>query len=196
MEAVYRAFAAPAPPAIEGCPCCVSTRGTDILLTTPLREITGRQLSRYVSGAFLTVGGETDFRYLLPRILDLSANDSEDAHDPEIVLGKLALANWRSWSAEEGRAIEELIDAWFEAALERDMLEAGHGWIGWEAESVLCGAARAGLPLARWLARLLEPRAEPMLADLKQRFPSELSEFWKDAPTGFRELSKILAEDR
>lgn len=192
LEVVYREFAAPAPPKIEGCPCCISTRGVDVLLTTPLRELTGQELWRYVSGAFLTVGGERDFRYLLPRILDISVNDSGDALDPEIVLGKLPLANWRSWSPSEQRAVEEFVDAWFELALASDLAGAEDGWINVEAESVLCGLARAGLPLAPWLARLREPSAAPVLADLTQRFPRQLSAFWDDAPAGLRELSTIL----
>ncbi|MDQ8756484.1 hypothetical protein RCO27_09600 [Sphingosinicella sp. LHD-64] len=162
------------------------------MLTTPLRELTGQQLWRYVSGAFLTVGGELDFRYLLPRILDISVSDPTNANDPEIVLGKLRLANWRSWSAAEQGVIEEFLDAWFEWALARDLAEVDDGWIGTEAESVLCGAARAGLPLARWLVRLHAPQASPVLADLKARFPGQLSAFWEGTPEGFRDLSTIL----
>lgn len=196
LEAVYRTFALPTPDLIEGCPCCISTRGIDVLLTTPLRELTGQELGRYVSGAFLTVGGERDFRYLLPRILDISVSDPANATDPEIVLGKLGLANWQSWSAGEQEVIEQFLDAWFERALARDLAEADDDWIGTEAESVLCGAARAGLPLARWLARLLDPLAGPVLADLKDRFPGQLSAFWEDAPEGFMELSTILSQGR
>ena len=84
--------------------------------------------------------------------------------------------------------------SWFELALARDLAEAEDGWIGAEAESLLCGAARAKLPLAPWLARLREPAVAPVLADLTERFPGRLSAFWNDAPAGFRELSMILAE--
>ena len=194
LEAVYRAFADPPPSQIEGCPCCISTRGVDVLLTKTLRELTGKELWRYVSGAFLTIGGEQDFRYLLPRILDISVNDPGNANDPEIVLGKLSLANWRSWAGQEQLAVEEFVDAWFEWALARDSAQIDEGWIGNEGESVLCGAARAGFPLERWLIRLCEPTASLVLADLKERFPNQLSPFWENAPTGFRALSTILAQ--
>jgi hypothetical protein len=196
LNALYREFAAPPPVVIEGCPCCIATRGVDVLLTTPLRELTGQALWRYVSGVFYTVGGEHDFRYLLPRILDISVNDPGNANNPEVVLGKLALAHWASWSLGERRAIEEFVDAWFELALVRDMAEARDGWIGTEAESVLCGAARAGFPLTRWVIRLQDPAAGPVLTDLKARYPDELSPFWEDEPAGFRELSIILAQGR
>ncbi|MES2058071.1 MAG: hypothetical protein V4564_19195 [Pseudomonadota bacterium] len=194
LEAIYREFAHPTPSAIEGCPCCISTRGVDVLLTTPLRELSGQALWRYVSGAFYTVGGESDFRYLLPRILEVSIDDPGNANHPEIVLGKLRLANWDSWPIHERQAIEWFVDAWFELALSQDLAGADDDWVGESAESVLCGAARADLPLSHWLLRLLDPVAAPVLENLKERFPGQLSAFWEDAPTGFRELSAVLAE--
>ena len=119
-----------------------------------------------------------------------------NSNDPEIVIGKLALANWRSWPANQQRVIEEFLDVWFEAALARNLSEADEGWIGAEAESVLCGAARAGLPLQSWLIRLQDPIAGPVLADLKERFPAQLSAFWEDAPNGLTALSTVLSEER
>lgn len=192
IETVYRRFAAPAPRAIEGCPCCISKRGVDVLLATPLRELTGQALWSYVSGVFYTVGSERDFRYFLPRILDVAINDPGASEGNEVALGKIGLAGWQSWRADERAAIEDLVDVWIERALARDLAEAAQGWVGWETELVLCGAARAGLPLARRLARLQEPDAAPLVEDLKQRFPRHLSAFWKDAPAGLEELSAIL----
>lgn len=194
LNAIYRMFASPTPDAIEGCPCCISTRGVDVLLTTPLRELSGQQLWRYVSGAFLTVGGECDFRYLLPRILDVSVNDPGNANDSEIVIGKLALANWRQWPAAEQKVVEQFLDAWFECALADDLASAAEGWIGTDAESVLCGMARAGLPLDRRLLRLQDELAAPVLADLTKRYPGDLSPFWETTPAGFSEFSTILAQ--
>jgi len=194
LDVVYREFTAPTPQGIEGCPCCSETRGVDVLLTTPLRELTGEQLGRYVSGLFYTIGSERDFRYFLPRIFDISINDPEHANNPEIVLEKLRLGNWRSWSVAERRSVEALVDAWFELALAQDLTGADEWWIGDEAESVLCGAARAGFPLAPWLARLQEPFASPVLADLERRFPKKLSAFWDNASVGWGELSLMLAE--
>ncbi|MDB5705535.1 MAG: hypothetical protein JWN66_2651 [Sphingomonas bacterium] len=196
LETVYSTFDLPPPSVIEGCPCCISTRGTDVLLTTPLRQISGHALWRYVSGVFLTIGDKQDFRYLLPRILDVSVYDAGNANDPEIVLGKLPLAGWRSWAPNEQHAVEQFVDAWFEQALASDLTEADDGWIGTDAESVLCGAARAGMPLERWLMRLSEPSAAPVLAEMRERFPSEMSAFWEYVPSGLQELSTILGQGR
>jgi hypothetical protein len=196
LNAVYRTFEMPPPAVIEGCPCCIDTRGTDVLLTTPLRQISGQALWRYVSGAFLTIGEKRDFQYLLPRILDVSVFDPANANNPEIVLGKLSLANWRSWASDEQLVIEEFIFAWFEQALASDIAEADESWIARDAESILCGAARAELPLERLLLRLAEPDAIPMLADLQERFPCKPSGFWEDAPTAFHKVRMLLDQPR
>jgi hypothetical protein len=145
-------------------------------------------------GAFLTVGGELDFRYLLPRILDISISDPGNANDPEIVLGKLRLAEWRLWPAIEQEIIETFVDAWFELALTGDLEAADDGWSDTETESVLCGAARAGLPITPWLLRLHDPVAAPVLSDLKDRYPTQLSAFWQDTPEGLAELSTIFSQ--
>lgn len=192
VNAVYRTFNRPRPSTIQGCPCCIDTRNTDVLLTTPLRQISGQALWRYVSGAFLTVGDEADFRYLMPRIFEVSVFDPANANDPEIVLGKLTLANWRSWAADEQAVVEAFIYAWFEQALAGDLVNADEGWIAGDAESVLCGAARAGLPLARLLSRLAEPEALPVVAEIRQGFPRKPSGFWEDAPTAFHEVRAFL----
>jgi hypothetical protein len=194
LEACYLTFAAPPPPTVKGCPCCISNRGVDVLLTTPLRELTGQQLWQYVSGAFLTIGGVEDFRYFLPRIFDISVHDPANANHPEIVIGKLQLSRWRKWPETEQRAIEEFLVAWFEWALANDLAEIEEGWLSTETESVLCGAARTGILLRSWLARLEEPLALPVLSDLKKRFPDELSAFWEDAPSGLAELSAFLIQ--
>jgi len=194
IETVYRVFQTTPPKAIEGCPCCLPGRRTDVLLATPLRDIGGQALWSYVSGAYLTVGDDQDFRYFLPRILEVSVVDPANANSPEIVLGKLKLASWRSWRPAEQRAIEDFVDAWFDHAVANDVAEAERAWLPVEAESVLCGAARAEMPLEPWLIRLHEPRAAAVLADLRRRYPGELSGFWDRDSPAFREFSAILSQ--
>lgn len=195
MEAVYRVFAGPAPAIIEGCPCCIETRGVDVLLTTPLRALSGGQLWRYVSGVFYTVGSERDFRYFLPRILEISVQDASEAHYPQVVLGKLRLANWQSWPRHERAAIEALVDAWFERDLMLDLTETLEFWpVANTVEAMLCATARADLPLEGLLARLQDPAMAPVLAQLKADFPKRPENFWADAPDGFAQVATMLGD--
>lgn len=192
LEAVYRTFEMRPPAAIHGCPCCIATRGTDVLLTTPLRQITGQALWQYVSGALLTVGDLHDFRYLLPRILDVSVNDPGNAHYPEVVLGKLSLAYWRTWAADEQRAVEEFIDAWLERAFKTDLASGADDWINDAAEHVLYGAARADISPDRWFGRLAEPDVAPVASNMKAHFPSEPTGFWEEVPAAFHKVRWFL----
>ena len=98
---------------------------------------------RYITGAYLTVGGDRDFRYLMPRIFELAAVGPFGVPDTEIVLGKLARARWETWKAAEKEAVLGFIDAWFSCSLEQDLMQADEGWIGYQTESLLCGMAYA-----------------------------------------------------
>ena len=194
IENLYRGFSAQTPPVIQGCPCCINTRNVDVLLSTPLRELSGDQLWRYITGAYLTVGGDRDFRYLLPRIFELAALSSFEVPDTEIVLGKLAHARWENWQGNEKEAVISYIAKWFAVSLEQDLLQSEEGWIDGQTDSLLCGIARAGLPIDKWLTRLTEPDHAPILADLRKRRPQDFSPFWEEVPDSFAKLMTFLAD--
>jgi len=196
IEALYATFNAPPPPVIEGCPCCIEKRGVDVLLTTPLRKLTPDQLWGYVSGAFLTVGDQRDYRYLLPRIFELSADRGGVPGDIEVIIGKLKRAQWRSWPDHQQEVITEVLDAWFTSAVIAGAAypEDDYGWIyaGEECDAILCGAAYADIPMAKWLALLEAPEASSVLKALIECGRKNLSPFWKDVPEQFAEYSEFL----
>ena len=164
------------------------------MLSTPLRQITGLEIWRYVTGVFLTIGNESDFRYFLPRILEISTSDRGAAVNPEIVIGKLGRAGWKQWPAHEQEVLQIYLDALFEMALSLDLDDAaeGYGIISCEAEAVMCGAAIAGVSLDRWLARLQMPDAAPVLKHLRSSFPRKPTGFWEDAPDGHAQVCRLL----
>ncbi len=196
IEQLYATFAGPVPREIEGCPCCLDTRNGDLLLTTPLRAIDGMKIWRYVSGVFLTVGGVTDFPYLLPRILDIALNDPSESNSIEIVLGKLRLAGWDAWPKSERAAIIAVIDALFDAAVASGTADPDDPWLmSSEAAAVLCGAARADLDPRRWLDKLLVPAAAPVLRDLRENFGPAPGPFWDGGLKGHAIVVRWLAEE-
>lgn len=76
IENLYVAFSnVPIPSQIDGCPCCLGDIDKDKLLSTPLREISADDISKYASSAFLTVGTVSDYLYFIPRIIELSIRD-------------------------------------------------------------------------------------------------------------------------
>src|SRR5262249_9287001 len=109
LEALYQAFAAPPPARIEGCPCCLDRKDVKTLHIKPLREQSDKDLASYAASVFLTVGDVADFRYFLPRLLELSATVGGWWPSPEVAIGKLKLAGWRSWREAEQGAIEAFL---------------------------------------------------------------------------------------
>ncbi|WP_168605890.1 hypothetical protein [Novosphingobium sp. SG707] len=195
LEELYRTFEAATPLMIEGCPCCVDGREIDVLLSKPLRQISCQELMHYIGGVFHTVGDELDFRYFLPRILEISIAADNNTPRAEIVIGKLRLAGWQNWPFHERQAVINCLDLWFEQALTWDKAEADedYGLSSYRTEAILCGAALADLPLDRWLARLKQPDVRFVMQDLREQFPNKPNGFWRNALGGFVEVSKGLA---
>ncbi|HWU00763.1 MAG TPA: hypothetical protein VN229_24205 [Terriglobales bacterium] len=150
LQNVYDVFsAAPKPDLIGGCPCCITESEACGLLAAPLRNLTSDQLCDYAASVLLTVGSEEDFRYFLPRLLELSIHDEFTWPDREVLFGKLHLAEWQDWPAIERQAIERLALAAFE-----DDLASGDIY---QIDSWLCTAAHSHLPLQPFLTRLEQP---------------------------------------
>jgi hypothetical protein len=149
LENLYQIFSSVRPPtAIEACPCCLDTNEIDTLLRTPLRTLTPNDLASYASSVFYTVGNAADFRYFLPRILDISAHDPDWYPTIEIVLGKLQRANWLHWSTAEVQTVTQFAMAIFMNLLEHDDNS------GQDIDSWICGFGRAGMDLTPFLIQL------------------------------------------
>lgn len=118
INQLYAVFAKyPKPYDFAACECCMSPDEKRVLLTTPLRELTADQLGGYTADAFFTVGETPDFKYFLPRILELAVREEFLWPDPEVVTRKLTLADWLGWPTVEKDAISDLLKAKFETLL-------------------------------------------------------------------------------
>ncbi len=58
-------------PKMDHCPCCIELSEVECLGNTKLRELSNDDLSKYAFKAITTWGGDNDFKYFLPRILEL-----------------------------------------------------------------------------------------------------------------------------
>lgn len=144
---LYRAFAGePKPQSIEVCECCVSEREVFDLLHTKLRELKPAQLQSYAQSVTLTSGAAEDFKYLLPRILDISTYDRAWWPSHEVLCSSLARARWLDWPAPLVESVKDV----FSAALETAIAQVDGRWI----DELICGFALAGLDVAPFLARL------------------------------------------
>jgi hypothetical protein len=118
IAGLYDAFAGrPLRPHVEGCPHCVDDSDHAALTAHPLRQLATDQLSKYAHKAMTTWGDRDDFAHFLPRLLELLARETAPWVDEEILLGKLAYADWRTWPAGEVAAVERYLAALWRAQL-------------------------------------------------------------------------------
>ncbi len=82
------------------------------LRSKKLRELTDEDLSRFAGKVILTWGDENDYRYYLPRILELTA-ELKTPYDIWTLYSRLEDAQWRTWDINEQTAINEFtIELW------------------------------------------------------------------------------------
>jgi hypothetical protein len=82
------------------------------LRSKKLRELTDEDLSLFAGKVILTWGDENDYRFYLPRILELTA-ELKTPYDIWTLYSRLEDANWKTWNADEQTAINEFtIELW------------------------------------------------------------------------------------
>jgi len=115
---LYRVFSKyEKPDDFPACKCCISEEAKVVLLSRKLEDLNESELSEYAADVFLTVGTLRDFRYFLPRILELSVGEAFLWPYPQIVLRKLRLAGWAEWPEDERTAVLEVLQDKFEALI-------------------------------------------------------------------------------
>ncbi len=57
------------------CECCVSEKEMEFLLSKSLTDLNADELAEYTFDVLGTVGGEEDFKYFFPRILELHTTE-------------------------------------------------------------------------------------------------------------------------
>lgn len=113
MEALYLVFSVyPLPTGMVGCPCCVSGADREKIHGKELKLLTDEDLSKYAFKAMSTWGDVDDYKYYLPRILELLATTGIGV-DTFVLLNKLEYGNWRTWAQREQEAIERVLFEWW-----------------------------------------------------------------------------------
>jgi hypothetical protein len=192
IERLYRTFARyKLRKHVEGCPHCIAEPEKRALESAPLRQLTAEALGRYAFKAMTTWGDRTDFKYFFPRIFELAIDPDGIDWDIEVVLGKLALAEWKTWDQQEQNAVREFLRAeWVHLLAQTQPRLAPENW--------LCGIARAGDALQVYLRDWVNARStsgyEHLVAFVESNEPryiqrhSLTNPFWPDRPDGVREI--------
>jgi hypothetical protein len=147
LDRLYEAFRdVPKPVHVEGCPCCIEDKDISTLLSKPLREITGKELSSYASSAFLTVGEMEDYLYFLPRIIELTCTEVRWWPDFEVTGRAIGETTPLEWPEPRLHALLEVLHAALGKAIEEND--------GWTISEWICAIGKMGVEMAPFLDTL------------------------------------------
>jgi hypothetical protein len=197
IESIYEAFANYRKPRdFPACECCISNGDKKLLLDRKLRTLTADELGNYAADVFLTVGSLADFKYFLPRMIELSVKEEFSWPTPEVMLGKLKLADWYDWPEIERAPVLSLLEEKF-ARLLQDANTEGEDIDQW-----ICALGCCVPDITPYLEPLLHEDHESKLLGVIEWNQSLFdkgklgSAFWKDAPDNERRVVAWLTQPR
>jgi hypothetical protein len=186
IEELYAAFGPePKPATIEACRCCLDDKEVRELVRTPLREIHPDLLRRYAGKVFLTVGSNADFRYFLPRILEVSLTYSSWLVDRELVGRSIGSHGWSEFNEAQQLALEQTAQVGFKTLL-RQVNGGEDESSASDLDSWLCCASHFFNAWSEWLKEIEE--RPTVLRLLYEYHSSSLASgrlcngFWHDSP--------------
>lgn len=104
---LYLAFAdARKPRRIDSCPCCSEEFEFRNICERELSELTVEDLSRFAGKAMTTAGDEADYLYVLPRVLELTAENSL-LIDTEVTGSRIAMTTPDAWPERRQVALDD-----------------------------------------------------------------------------------------
>lgn len=194
IDGLYRAFSAyQFRPDVKYCTHCHDAREVAVLAAKPLRKLDPRDISGLAFDAMTTYGDVVDYKYLLPRILELTALDLH-GFAPWQHAEKLAKAEWQAWPSQEVQALKEFWTALFADSVRQPRSSDGPP----SPEDVLVAVAKAGLDLAPFLADWVSAGSVGALAlealALEYDTRGELDPFWLDVPAAAGEFLEWLLD--
>jgi hypothetical protein len=102
---------------LDVCSCCVSEEEQKQLLSVPVEKIPSDLLSVYNTSAMPEKIDVVEYKYFLPRILELISEFNFPAHSIEITLNRMAYLKPGEWSTEEAAFLEKYMKSFFKKCL-------------------------------------------------------------------------------
>jgi hypothetical protein len=196
IAGLYEAFSCePKPSAIGWCNCgaCAPGENVSVLISKPLRSLMPDELTHYAESVFLTVGSEADFKYFLPRIMEILATENNWWPSPEVIGRAISNAGWNHFSAAQQNSLFSFFDAVLVGLFEGEP-------DGWEIDKWICGISRCVPDLHHYL-NLIEKHPPALLAFYERNSGSLIkrklaNSFWRDDSTGEKAVFDWFQSDR
>ena len=116
---------------ISSCYCgvCMTEEFSDYLHKIPLKDLTANTLQDYISCVGIAEGDCNDFKYFLPRILELIYNESVSADLSEFYIfiwGVLKNIDYSIWQEEERLVFINFFNRYWDKVKEPEDIELTH----------------------------------------------------------------------
>ncbi len=102
---------------LDVCPCCMSEVEQEQLLSVQVEKLPLALLSVYNTSAMPEEIEAVEYKYFLPRLLELINEFNFPAHSIEITLSRMAYLRPGEWSIEEAAFLEEYMKSFFKKCL-------------------------------------------------------------------------------
>jgi hypothetical protein len=144
---------------VDRCDGCTSEAEARAFRAVEREAAPADLMDRYGFKAMTTWGDERDFRWFLPRLLELVGDEPGGLANADVLVGKLEYAGWSAWPEEEREAVRRAF-----AAIWRLWIDGGRHWrLPWcppdhlrpiDAHDILPALARLGVDVAPLLDEL------------------------------------------
>lgn len=120
------------------------------LLTIPRGELSPELLKKLYWRVGLNACSAEDFKYFVPRLLELLTSGSDHGLDYCIALQKLTQCDWLDWQQDEIDAVRYFLGTWWRWCLALDV-EVLQTEFLLDAETLMCAIAQAELDIGSYL---------------------------------------------
>ena len=128
INALYAAFADGHPGILYSCPCCTDASAFERLAEYDVGEVPASLIDMYASEAVWTAGDARDFRYYLPRMLELALREEEGLY-PERHAAIVRYTKLDSWSESHQHALIDFYHATIQCMIEWEYFDTLDDWI-------------------------------------------------------------------
>jgi hypothetical protein len=128
-------------------PHCLDQADLDIMGAMPLRALSATLMQPFASNLNTTCGERDDFKFVLPRLLELSCDFEFIWPSCDLVFSWLRTEELNTWPADEQHAVIGFLDSWWERELRKNSDRVFDCF-----DALTC----SGVNVTRWMTRWRE----------------------------------------
>ena len=203
IESVYQAFSSyKVNREIEGCPYCMTFEEMNKLCSKKLKCLLEEELYVYLPNAMCTCGNVTDFKYFLPRLLELEIFQK---HGYPYLSSTLSNAKFSIWPAVEREVVKTFLKEYFICCLNNEEFYNAFNILD-ECKELIPGFIESNIDIKNYImhrfycsidykkcsnASLIEEFFQVLIAMFGEKFEEECINSWPENENGVLTFSVV-----